>query len=1233
MKRILLLLFCSVPLCASAQISIDYSTQTGSFNAMQIVNLNGNYFAGGYNNGATEFATYANGNGGGYTGDPGVALFRTFTTAASGNSGTPRPMQVGDEFSITCYVGNSSSFFNNSNAGISFNGGTANSSFANYNTLQRVKFQINQNGNWFPAASAPAAGYAAPGHDVTFKLKLTSAKTANLTISSGNGATTYDVVLANSPGTANNIQSFAIWNQTSGYSNNMFWKNAVLKTTGAVEIGNGNGSSVFDGAITDGANPNSTTINVPNDVIKSGTGTITFSGANTYTGNTRITAGQIKLGGAGTLGSGSNVYISNGASLNLDGISATVASVQEAGANNGGTIDLGAGTITVSGGWAGTIYQNSISGTGGITKQGSGVLTLYGTQAYTGTTTVSGGELSSGVAMASANYTINGGTLKLIAGNILPDASTVSISSGTFDVSNDDTIANLNISGGTVYVAPGKILTINGNLTLSATGNITLGTGAAIRYGSSSTLIYNTGSAVAVSETEWPSINAPHAVVVNSGTLTFSGSHVTGDVTINAGTLDIGSHSLNRATAGGTFTIANGAVLKIGGTQTFPVNYATHIIGTSSTVEYDGINQVIAVLNSSQAYGNLVISGSGTKTLAGTTFAQAVSLNGGILDLEGNSLSRFTSGGSFTMAFGTSLKIGGTGSFPANYAACNLNPLSTTEYYGGVQEIALLPAAQKYGHVILSGTGAKTLAGNVLIAGNLTINSISLTAESGQTLTVEGNLVNSSGSVIFKNNANLLQSTATTVNGNTGNALVYRDGSPLYRNDYTMWSSPVEGQNMFTFSPSTLADRFYTYNTATDFYNTVPGLGQGSATVFEAGRGYLIRMPNGGMAGGIPTGTTTSPANYQGGTVTMTFNGKFTGVPNNGNITVPLSTQGTGYNLVGNPYPSPISISAFRAANSNAIDGSMWIWRKKSMPNTPNSAYVTINSVGIYVGNGQPEQEDPNGIIRTGQGFIVQMKEGFTTNNLIFFNSMRSNDTANQFFRQAQNTQNTEMPEAHGIWLNLTGTGGVFSQMYTGYIDGATNGADNGFDTKYIGDSGTVLAAIINDNEYTIQAKGLPFNADDVVPLVLKVATAGNYSISIDHVNGIFSEGQSIYLRDNLNGHLHDLSQGGYNFETVQGTFANRFDVVFATAATLNLVQNEALNESVFIYAEGDALNVKSVSVITKVEVFDAHGKLLQQKNGLATTNCTLNGLVAKNQLLIVKITVNEEVVVKKVVY
>ena len=64
---------------------------------------------------------------------------------------------------------------------------------------------------------------------------------------------------------------------------------------------------------------------------------------------------------------------------------------------------------------------------------------------------------------------------------------------------------------------------------------------------------------------------------------------------------------------------------------------------------------------------------------------------------------------------------------------------------------------------------------------------------------------------------------------------------------------------------------------------------------------------------------------------------------------------------------------------------------------------------------------------------------------------------------------------------------------------------------------------MIDNVDYAIQGKSLPFDATDVVPLKLTVTSAGNYTISLDHVDGLFSASQDIFLRDNQTGFVQDL--------------------------------------------------------------------------------------------------------------
>jgi hypothetical protein len=462
---------------------------------------------------------------------------------------------------------------------------------------------------------------------------------------------------------------------------------------------------------------------------------------------------------------------------------------------------------------------------------------------------------------------------------------------------------------------------------------------------------------------------------------------------------------------------------------------------------------------------------------------------------------------------------------------------------------------------------------------------------------------------------------------NTGNIIVQRDTNAQKRMDYVLWSTPVVGQNLKAFSPLTIStnvlSRFYSYNSYTNQYKYIftP-----EAFTFTTGNGYLIRMPN--------TWSDITPA---------VFNGQFTGVPNNGDITVSVIQSGatdggthteypdsgspilnvpnisTGYNAIGNPYPSTIYADDFISANS--IAEALYFWRKTN--NTTTSSYATYTYLGGTANTGGSSNIAPNGIIQVGQGFIIKA----TSSSVTFTNAMRRANNNGQFLKSSE-------IEKHRIWLNLTSDTVAYNQTLIGYMTGATNDLDARIDGKYINDCSTALNSYLNNGEYIIQGRSLPFTDADVVPLTFKNIVAGNYTIAIDHVDGLFSGSQDIYLKDNLTNAVHDLKQSAYTFASDAGVFNNRFELVYNSSPLST--QNPTFNDnSVVIYKQNEVLNVNSGSINMKeIKIFDIRGRLLYEKFAIEATSLAIKDLTAEQQVLIVQITSEDgKRVTKKIVY
>ncbi|MBU6171074.1 MAG: autotransporter-associated beta strand repeat-containing protein, partial [Verrucomicrobia bacterium] len=159
--------------------------------------------------------------------------------------------------------------------------------------------------------------------------------------------------------------SSRISTDTTGAAGSLTIAGNVAGGSNVLFLGANGANIAISGAISGaGAAQDGTTTSL----FKDGVSTLTLSGNNTYSGDTRINVGALTVASGGTLGDGSSdVFISSAGSLNVN-TNTTVASVQETGISNGGVIAIGNGAIlTVNGADKGTLFQNSISGQGGLT--------------------------------------------------------------------------------------------------------------------------------------------------------------------------------------------------------------------------------------------------------------------------------------------------------------------------------------------------------------------------------------------------------------------------------------------------------------------------------------------------------------------------------------------------------------------------------------------------------------------------------------------------------------------------------------------------------------------------------------------------------------------------------------------------------------------------------------------------------------------------------------------------
>ena len=428
------------------------------------------------------------------------------------------------------------------------------------------------------------------------------------------------------------------------------------------------------------------------------------------------------------------------------------------------------------------------------------------------------------------------------------------------------------------------------------------------------------------------------------------------------------------------------------------------------------------------------------------------------------------------------------------------------------------------GTLALSGTGytiAPSSIGSIRFGGS---NPIKVTLPNTAS-------VNSNNKMVFENSSALYS--GLPLNGNiTGNITYRRQGNPSQL-VFNFWSSPITAGTLASLTAPSYVANTYEYNTALttglDYDGTQLGWAQlGPSAVMTPGRGYIA------TGAGLAT---------------------FNGAPNQTDITY---TPGIGvgavntFNLVGNPYPCPISPSAFLATNSGRIQGSvLYVWDDDASGGVNYTAGDYITSNGAATVNG-PNSGSPFTNIAACQGFFV----GYTpaSGNISFAQSHKTTGTNSTFFDVATNPL---------LKLRLENAYTQASETVVAFAEDATDAVDNQYDALRMPGNNAIGLYTTNAGQNFVFQYWPTLSNERIVELGALNTVDGPASITMNQYDN-FDATTVVYLEDMATGTFHNLTANPtYSFDNgLISESASRFRLHFrapiSVAASSDCAGNNA---------------------------------------------------------------------------
>ena len=727
-------------------------------------------------------------------------------------------------------------------------------------------------------------------------------------------------------------------------------------------------------------------------------------------------------------------------------------------------------------------------------------------------------------------------------------------------------------------------------------------------------------------------------------TSTFSNVIINGTATLNGPRNAINTCTLSSvndfATTSSTYSNITVNDLNIAGTGTYSVLTNLQVGGTFSLSATNGFslnptnttpitfsaNSCVLNTNLILEAGTATISGalSGSGNIVGDASASLVldqSSSGTLNIASPYELSKFTITGSPSITLGTNLYIIGTGEFNLLGGTLVLN--------GNTLSIGSSVTASLSSSGFLSDNGTSTFSLQTTAIGalgmDLTNNSLKALITNGNLtlfnalnindyIQVDGGTLTTGGFLTLKAN-NLLSARVASlstgvISGNVTVETYIPGGSAGWS---LLGSGGLTGVTINDWDDDfdlTCLDCAASSYTAVygSFFASIQSYNEPGSALFTSINQADVITPGKGFW--VYVGINTLTANP------FTISNTYT--LNQGDITYPITNSGNGYNLIANPYASPIDFDLFRAQNSSLILTTMYGHNR-----TVSGSYV----VGGAGTNGV------NRIIPAGQAFYVRASSAGTAT---FTEAMKitNNTSANPVLRSSS--------LAHNLKLKIKASDNNSDETIIASSSNASLDYDIDYDCKkinlapsYFGVSNNKLTSIstkIGNNVFSINDIGVITNTI-TIPLLAKALMPGQYTISAEDASNF--EG-CVIIKDKLLNVYNDLIINPYIFNLNDTNSSNRFELILCPFN--KSVSVKELNESnnILISQDENGAFVKTFfeqNTKTVISVYNILGQKIAKdiilNEASAITRLDINN---HNQIIFVKVVANNQSLTKKIV-